>query len=154
MQLRKSGTLDFKKFHPSVSLRAKLKTAEDLMVKWKKIPLMTENIKMKTALQIMNAKKLGIWVVRNKKKLTVGIVTDGDLKRKIQKYKDIKDLKIKNVMTKNPLSIDSNEFAARALNLMNSNQKKITNLCVYTKDNKTKTIVVIHLHQILENNII
>ena len=154
MEYKKFGKIDFKRFYPAGKLGAKLRTVGDLMETGNKIPFINENIKMKTALQIMNSKKLGILVVRNKKKMTVGIVTDGDLKRKIQKYKDIKDLKIKNVMTKNPLSIDSNELAARALNLMNSNQKKITSLCVYTKGNKSKTIGVIHLHQILENNII
>ena len=50
------------------------------------------------------------------------------------------------------MSINGNELAAKALNLMNS-KKKITSLCVYHKRNKLKTIGIIHIHNILENNI-
>jgi arabinose-5-phosphate isomerase len=152
MEYKKFGKLDFKKFHPSGNLGAKLKTVEDLMVTGSKIPFINENKKMKTALKIMSSKKLGILVVRNKKNLTIGIVTDGDLKRAIQKNKDIQNLTVKNIMTKNPMSINGNELAAKALNLMNS-KKKITSLCVYHKRNKLKTIGIIHIHNILENNI-
>ena len=152
MEYKKFGKLDFKKFHPSGNLGAKLKTVEDLMVTGSKIPFINENKKMKTALKIMSSKKLGILVVINKKNLTIGIVTDGDLKRAIQKNKDIQNLTVKNIMTKNPMSINGNELAAKALNLMNS-KKKITSLCVYHKRNKLKTIGIIHIHNILENNI-
>ena len=152
MEYKKFGKLDFKKFHPSGNLGAKLKTVEDLMVTGSKIPFINENKKMKTALKIMSSKKLGILVVINKKNLTIGIVTDGDLKRTIQKNKDIQNLTVKNIMTKNPMSINGNELAAKALNLMNS-KKKITSLCVYHKRNKLKTIGIIHIHNILENNI-
>ena len=153
MEYKKFGKLDFKKFHPSGNLGAKLKTVEDLMITGGKIPFINENEKMKTALKIMTSKKLGILIIRNKKNLTIGIVTDGDLKRAIQKNKDIQNLTVKNIMTKNPMSIDRNELAARALNLMNSKKKKITSLCVYDKHNKLKTIGIIHIHNILENNI-
>ena len=153
MEYKKFGKLDFKKFHPSGNLGAKLKTVEDLMITGGKIPFINENEKMKTALKIMTSKKLGILIIRNKKNLTIGIVTDGDLKRAIQKNKDIQNLTVKNIMTKDPMSIDRNELAAKALNLMNSKKKKITSLCVYDKHNKLKTIGIIHIHNILENNI-
>ena len=153
MEYKKFGKLDFKKFHPSGNLGAKLKTVEDLMITGGKIPFINENEKMKTALKIMTSKKLGILIIRNKKNLTIGIVTDGDLKRAIQKNKDIQNLTVKNIMTKDPMSIDRNVLAAKALNLMNSKKKKITSLCVYDKHNKLKTIGIIHIHNILENNI-
>ena len=54
-------------------------------------------------------------------------------------------------MTKNPIGIDKNALAAKALSLMNS--KKITSLCVYENKNKLKTIGVIHIHNILQSNI-
>ena len=54
-------------------------------------------------------------------------------------------------MTKNPISIDKNALAAKALTLMNN--KKITSLCVYDKRNKFKTIGILHIHNILESNI-
>ena len=152
MEYKKFGKLDFKKFHPSGSLGAKLKTVEDLMVTGSKIPFINQNKKMKTALFIMSSKKLGVLVVRNEKNLTIGIVTDGDLKRVLQKNKSIQDLSLKEIMTKNPISIDRNELAAKALSLMNS-KKKITSLCVHDKQNMLKTIGVIHIHSILEANV-
>jgi arabinose-5-phosphate isomerase len=152
MEYKKFGKLDFKKFHPSGSLGAKLKTVEDLMVTGNKIPFINQNEKMKTALIIMSSKKLGVLIVRNKKNLTIGIVTDGDLKRVLQKNRNIQELPLKNIMTKNPISIDRNELAAKALNLMNS-KKKITSLCVHDKRNTLKTIGVIHIHSILEANV-
>ena len=54
-------------------------------------------------------------------------------------------------MTKNPIGIDKNELAAKALSLMNN--KKITSLCVHNKKNKLKTIGVLHIHNILQSNI-
>ena len=152
MEYKKFGKVDFKKFHPSASLGAKLKTVDDLMITGNKIPFINENKKMKTALDLMSSKKLGILVVRNNKNLTIGIVTDGDLKRAIQKNKDIQNLSIKNIMTKNPISINRNELAVTALNLMNS-KNKITSLCVHDNKNKYKTIGVIHIHSILAANV-
>ena len=57
----------------------------------------------------------------------------------------------KQIMTKNPISIDKDELAAKALSLMN--EKKITSLVINDKKNKLKTIGVIHIHHILKNNI-
>ena len=152
MKYKNFGKLEFKKVHPGGVLSTKLKTVEDLMIKGNQIPFINYNIKMKDALKIMSKKKLGVLVVRNKQKNTIGVVTDGDLKRAIQKNKDIKDMNVKNIMTKNPISIDQNELAAKALNLMTSN-KKITSLCVH-KTNKKKTIGILHIHHILNSNIV
>ena len=60
-------------------------------------------------------------------------------------------MKVKEIMTKNPISIDKNALAAKALSLMNN--KKITSLCVYEKKNNLKTIGVVHIHNILRSNI-
>jgi arabinose-5-phosphate isomerase len=54
-------------------------------------------------------------------------------------------------MTKNPISIDKNDLAAKALTLMNN--KKITSLCVYDRRNNFKTVGILHIHNILESNI-
>ena len=150
MRIKKFGEKEFKRFHPSGSLGARLKTVEDLMLKGKKIPFISENTGMKTALKIITKKKLGVLVVQNSKKKTNGIITDGQLRRVSEKVDNFKDLKVKDVMTKNPISIDMQVLAAKALSLMNS--KKITSLCVHNK-NKKKTVGIIHIHNILESNI-
>ena len=65
--------------------------------------------------------------------------------------KDILSTKVKEVMTKNQISIDKNALAAKALALMNN--KKITSLCVFDKKNKFKSVGVLHIHNILESKI-
>ncbi len=150
MRIKKFGEKEFKRFHPSGSLGARLKTVEDLMLTGKKIPFINENSGMKTALKIITKKKLGVLVVQNSKKKTNGIITDGQLRRVSEKVDNFKDLKVKDVMTKNPISIDMQVLAAKALSLMNA--KKITSLCVHNK-NKKKTVGIIHIHNILESNI-
>ena len=151
MNYKKFSKLDFKKFHPSGSLGNKLKTVEDLMLTKKKIPFINENKSIQSGLKIINLKKLGILIARNKFLKTTGVFTDGDIKRTIQKNIDIKKNKIKNFMSKNPISVEKDTLAAKALSIMND--KKITSLCVYNKNNKDKTIGIIHIHNILKSNI-
>ena len=151
MRAKKFGKLDFKKFHPSGSLSTKLKTVEDLMIYGSKLPIISENKLMKKAINIINLKKLGVIIVTNRMGNTVGIITDGDIKRAAQKNKDIKDLKVKKIMSKKPIAVDKDMLAAQALSIMNDN--KITSLCVYKNKKKNKSIGIIHIHNILEANI-
>ena len=151
MKQRKFNKKDFKKIHPAGSLGAQLKTVEDIMLKNNAIPFVSENVKMKDALKILSSKRLGFLLVRDKKKLTRGIITDGELRRFSQKNQNLHNTSVRKIMTKNPIGINKNELAAKALSLMNN--KKITSLCVYEKKNKLKTIGVIHIHNILQSNI-
>ena len=151
MKQKKFGQKDFKRFHPSGSLGYKLKSVEDLMLTGKKIPFISENSNMKNALKFISQKKLGVLVARNNKNKTTGIITDGQIRRKSETRESIRKLKVKDVMTKNPISINAEVLAAKALSLMNL--KRITFLCVHRKNQKNKTIGVLHIHNILENNI-
>ena len=151
MKQKKFDKLDFKKLHPAGALGAKLKTVEDIMLTGKKIPFVNENLKMRNALKILSDKKLGILVVQNKKKQTTGIITDGQIRRFNQKNPDLHSTKVNKVMTKNPISVEKNALAAKALLIMSN--KKITSLCVFDKKNKSKTIGVLHVHTILQSNI-
>ena len=149
MNKKKFGKLDFKKFHPSGSLGNKLKTASDIMLTKSKIPFINENQFMKKALRVINSKRLGFLVVINNQGLTCGVFTDGDLKRLMQKKNRIENLKIKSFMTKKPYSVEKNTLASEILFQMN--KRKITNVCIYEKENKRKTIGVIHIHNLLNN---
>jgi arabinose-5-phosphate isomerase len=151
LKKKKINNLDFKKFHPSGSLGEKLKTVEDLMLTHNKIPFINENVSMIKALKIMTEKKLGTLIVRNKKKYTTGIITDGQIRRLNSKNINFNLLKVKNVMTRYPIKIEKNTLATKALSIMN--EKKITCLCVYDKKKKSNTIGIIHIHNILENKI-
>ena len=90
-------------------------------------------------------------IIRNKKKETTGIFTDGDIKRLIQKNSNFKSLIIRSFMTKNPVSIDKDMLAAKALGIMN--EKKITSLCVHNKLRKKKTIGILHIHNLIDASI-
>ena len=151
MKVKKFGRMDFKKLHPAGSLGAQLKTVEDIMLTGNKIPFVNENMQMSKALKILSEKKLGILLIRNKKRNTIGIITDGQIRRFSQKKENFLSLKVNKIMTKKPVSIDKNELAAKALSVMNS--KKITSLCVYSKKYKSKTIGVVHIHNLLQSNI-
>ena len=136
MKQKKFGQKDFKRFHPSGSLGSKLKSVEDLMLTGKKIPFINENSNMKSALRFISKKKLGVLVAINKNKRTTGIITDGQIRRKSEKKGNLQKLKVKDVMTKNPISINAEVLAVKALSLMN--EKKITFLCVHKKNKKKK----------------
>ena len=151
MHYKKFGKLDFKKIHPAGNLGAQLKTVQDIMLTGNKIPFVKEDLKMKTAIKILSNKRLGILVVQNKLKKTSGIITDGEIRRFNEKKIYLPSMSVKDVMTKNPVSIDKNALAAKALSLMNS--RKITSLCVYDKKDKFKTIGVLHIHNILDSDI-
>ncbi len=151
MQKKKFGKLDFKRFHPAGSLGNKLKTVEDLMITKNKIPFINENLNVKKAIKIISLKKLGTVITRDKKNNTTGILTDGDIKRLLNKFDDIKKLQLKKIIKKEPISVDKDLLAVKALKIMN--EKKITSLCVHSKSKKNKTIGLIHIHNILDANI-
>ena len=116
-----------------------------------KIPFIDENVTMNKAFKIMTKKNLGTLIVRNKKKHTTGIITDGQIRRLNTKNTNFKLLKVKNVMTKKPYKIEKDTLAAKALSIMN--EKKITSLCVYNAKNKLVTIGIVHVHNILDKKI-
>ena len=146
---KKISKKDFKKYHPSGSLGARLKTVGDLMLTNTKIPFINENSNMKAALKIITLKKLGVLIARNSSGFTTGIITDGQVRRSNEKNDNLYKLKVKDVMTSNPIKIEKDMLAVKALSIMNS--KKITSLCVNSA--KNKTIGIIHIHHILDADI-
>ena len=151
MKIKNFNKLDFKKIHPAGNLGTQLKTVEEIMLTKNKIPFVNENLKMRKAIKILSDKKLGILIAQNKKKNTTGIITDGQIRRFNKRNIDLLNLSVKDIMTKNPISIEKDALAVKAIALMNS--KKITSLNVFNKKNKLKTIGVLHIHNILKSNI-
>ena len=151
MVKKKFSKLDFKKYHPSGNLGKKLRTVEDLMLTGIKIPFINENAKIEKVIKLINKKKLGVVIVRNKKLKTCGIFTDGDIKRTIQKNKKLQDKPIKTYMTKNPISIDKDMLAENALGIMN--ERKVTSICVHKNSKKKKTIGILHIHHLINADI-
>ena len=152
MKYKKHGVKKLKKSHPAGSLSKKLLTVEDLMIKRNnKIPFVNESSKMQDALKILKQKNLGVVIARNSKKNTTGLLSDGDIKRIIQKNQNMKNLKVKKVMTLNPKTINQDMLVTKALYLMQKN--KITTLCVKNKKSPKKTIGLIRVLDIIEANI-
>ena len=148
---KKFSKRHYKLLHPHGSIGNQLKTTEDLMISKNDIPFIDETKNMKSAIDLITKKKLGILIAINKKKLTTGIITDGQLRRANHHSKNILSLKVKDVMTKNPLSVNKDTLAAKSLSIMSEN--KITSLCVHKNKNKKKTIGILHIHHILNANI-
>ena len=152
MQQRKFSKEKFKIFHPGGNIGSSLLLAKDIMVSGVKMPVINYKKSFKEALKIMNQKKLGI-VVITKKKFISGLVTDGDLRRELNKNSNNKNLN--NFLRKRPLTVNENMPAAKALNIMN--EKKITSLLVVSdKDLKKKNKIlkgIIHIHLLLKNGV-
>ena len=142
---------NFKILHPKGALGAQLKTVEDLMIKGDKIPFINQKLQMKKALNLITKKKLGVLIAIDKKKFTTGIITDGQIRRFSQKNSNLKSLNVNDIMTANPLSVDKDTLASRALAIMSQN--KITSLCVHKNNKRRKTIGLLHIHHILSANI-
>ena len=142
---------NFKILHPKGALGAQLKTVEDLMIKGDKIPFINQKLQMKKALSLITKKKLGVLIAIDKKKFTTGIITDGQIRRFSQKNSNLKTLNVNDIMTTNPLSVDKDTLASRALAIMSQN--KITSLCVHKNNKRRKTIGLLHIHHILSANI-
>ncbi len=150
MKYKKFGKLDFKKLHPAGNLGEQLRTVEDIMLVGANIPFVKEKIKMKQALKILSKKKLGFLLIKTNKNKTIGIITDGQIRRLNEKKEYIYSMTVNQVMTKKPISIEKDSLAAKALGLMN--EKKITALCVHDKKNKNKTIGIVHIHTLLNSS--
>ena len=152
MYQKKFSKEKFKVFHPGGNIGNSLLLAKDIMVSGNKMPVISYKNNFKEALRVMSQKKLGI-VVINKNKYIKGIVTDGDLRREIKNYSNNKNLF--KFMTKNPLTVNEDMPASKALSIMND--KKITSLLVVSnKDYKKPNKIlkgIIHIHFLLKNGI-
>ncbi len=141
---------DFANLHPGGKLGKRLARVESLMHTGDALPRVTPATKMTDVIYEMSRKKLGVTAVVKGEKL-VGIVSDGDLRRLLEKRgKDVMDLTAGEAMTRDPKTISGGEFAATALALME--EKKITSLMVVDERGKLEGIV--HLHDLWSTEMI
>lgn len=131
--------VDFGKFHPAGSLGKKLiYKVDDLMVKNTNNPTISINSSIKECIVELSKKGLGIVNVVDENNSLLGIITDGDLRRQLEKEIDIYSLNVKNIMTEHPIVISSDRLAIEALNLMK--QKNISCLPVMKDEKLVGTI--------------
>ena len=152
MSIKKFSKEKFKIFHPGGNIGNSLLLAKDIMITGSKMPIISLKKNFKETLKIMNQKKLGIVIV-TKNKFIVGIITDGDLRRELNKNSSY--IEISSFITKNPFSVSENMPAAKALSIMN--EKKITSLLVVPEkdiNKKNKRLKgMIHIHTLLQNGV-
>jgi arabinose-5-phosphate isomerase len=143
---------DFALFHPRGSLGKKLFVkVKDLMHCGDALPLTAPGASLTAAVIEISSKRLGITVVADTDGKIVGVITDGDVRRGIEKWgKDFFDMKAEEVMTKNPRGIKGEELAAKALSVMQ--RHSITVLVVPDENGRVEG--VIHLHDILKQGIV
>ena len=137
---------DFHIFHPGGRLGASFIKVKDLMHQGDELPIVTENMKTADVVKIMTEKNLGCAIVVDNKLNVIGIITDGDLRRKLGN--NIENLLAKDLMKAGPFSIKSSSLAVEALDLMNA--KAITCLIVI-EDISKKLVGIIHMHDCLKS---
>ena len=150
MELRGVQEEDFAKNHPGGSLgRRLLTTVCELMHSGDDIPKVLEESHSSDVISEISKKRLGVTLVTDKTGQLKGLVTDGDLRRIVEKGKNISQMKASDMMTKNPKTITKETLAAKAVQIME--EYSITSLIVA---NEGKIEGVIHLHDILKAGVI
>lgn len=149
LECRGFSSNDFAKYHPGGALGKQLYLkVKDLIVNNEK-PLVSLYDNMQDVILEISSKCLGVTAVLNENNHLAGVITDGDLRRMLEKNKDISGLQAKDVMTSSPKTIESSVLAIYAFNLMKKNN--ITQLLVVDNDNY---IGVVHIHDILREGIV
>lgn len=136
---------DFANLHPGGKLGKKLARVASLMHTGEALPCVTPSTRMPDVIYEMSRKKLGVTAVIEGERRLVGIISDGDLRRLLEKRgKDVMDLTAGEAMTRDPKTIGASEFAATAIAIMED--KKITSLMVVDAGGNLEGIV--HLHDL------
>lgn len=148
IELRQFTAEDFAMYHPGGALGKKLLLLVRNILKSKNKPAVSPNSTIQDVIVEISEKRLGVTAVVENDKL-VGIITDGDLRRMLQRSNNLNEYTAKDIMSINPKNIDSNEHVSKALSILEDNS--ITQLLVTEND---KYVGVIHLHDILKEGIV
>ncbi len=137
---------DFRSNHPAGSLGARLQVrVREVMLTGDRVPQVSAAATIRQAVAELNDKSLGAVFVTNEQGLVDGIITDGDVRRYIASSLDLKDTPVKEVMTRNPITISEEKQAVDALSIMQRHE--ITVLPVV--DHAQKMLGILHLHDLL-----
>lgn len=138
---------DFAQLHPAGSLGKRLSLRiSEIMYKGDDVPAVKEETQLKDSIYVMTSKRLGMTTVVNEDGILKGIITDGDLRRLLEKSLDIGPLVAKDVMSPNPKTISADYLASFALQQMET--YNITSLIV--TDKKNKPVGIVHLHDLVK----
>ena len=150
LEARKFSPEDFAKNHPGGKLGKSLLKVKDLMISGNSLPLISDSAPMKDVIYEISNKGLGLTLVKDSRRKIIGLFTDGDLRRLLNKNSNIEDLKINALMTRKFQAINKNMQIKNAIDQMN--KYKIYSLVV--KDEKGRVEGIIRMHDIIEAKII
>jgi arabinose-5-phosphate isomerase len=149
LEARGFSSKDFAKFHPGGALGKKLYLKVSDIYPQNAVPVVKEEASIKDIIIEISAKRLGATAVLNKNNKLTGVITDGDLRRMLNKHKNVDGIKAKDIMSKNPKTISHDEYAVNALNVMQD--KNITQIIV-VKNKKVAGFV--HIHDLLKEGLV
>ena len=149
LEARGFSNRDFARYHPGGALGKKLYLKVSDLYPNNEVPVVSEEASMEEVILEMTSKRLGTTAVINDRQELTGIITDGDLRRKLKEKKDIFALKALDLMSRNPKVISKDEFAVNALNRMQ--QLSITQLVV---EDNGKVLGFVHLHDLLREGLV
>lgn len=143
---RRFGKKDFRKFHPGGSLGERLSSrVKEVMFTDDHIPKVLLGSEVGNAIKEIDSKGIGATLVLDGEDRLEGMITDGDLRRALLTKKEIHSLKVEEIMSLSPKTIDENQLAAEAIGIMELYE--ITHLIIVTRENRVKGVV--HLHDLL-----
>jgi arabinose-5-phosphate isomerase len=149
LEMRNFSSRDFAEYHPGGALGKQLYLKVSDIYTNNQLPVVGPDTSVHEALIEISTKRLGCTAVIGADQTLLGIITDGDLRRMLQKNTNIGHLKASDIMTKSPKVIEKNEYAVKALHMMQ--EKSITQLAVVEKE---KLVGFIHLHDLLKEGIV
>ena len=148
MQVKQFGSADFAKYHPGGALGKRLYLTVGEAIAKNQVPVVAPETDIKQVIVEISQKMLGVTAVLDGEHI-VGVITDGDIRRMLSRYDQIKGLRARDIMTTHPKTIAAEVLAVDALDFMQNH--KITQLLVTRQD---KYIGVIHLHNLIQEGII
>ena len=140
---------DFAKLHPGGALGKKLYLRVGDLCSENEKPLVQADQTVKEVIMEITRNRLGVTAVVNKTGHLIGVVTDGDIRRMLEKTDDIRKIVARDIMSQNPKTIGSSEMAVNALDIMRQNS--ITQLMVVDGENY---VGVVHLHDLVKEGLI
>ncbi|MES2797505.1 MAG: KpsF/GutQ family sugar-phosphate isomerase [Bacteroidota bacterium] len=149
LEQRDFTSADFGKYHPGGALGKKLYLKVNDIFPNNSFPVVQKKSSIKDVIIEISAKRLGITVVMDENENMAGVITDGDIRRMLDKYDDLKGLAAEDIMNQNPKTIEYDEYAINALNYIQD--KNITQLVAMKKD---KPVGIVHLHDLLKEGLI
>jgi arabinose-5-phosphate isomerase len=141
---------DFANLHPGGKLGKRLMRVESLMTAAPQCPIVHSDTRMRDVIYEMSSKQLGMTCVVDGGKELLGIITDGDLRRQMERTSDVLTLKAADVMTSGPITVPRTTLAVEALNIME--QRKITSIVV-VEDGGRQVAGVVHVHDLWQTEL-